>query len=345
MLSDAEEQDIVHRVLEVGDVVRLPATTPSLAPANAANGVASAPVLSLKAAEKRDWLAIMRAVLHEEDAPPGTLLGGKVLDPGVDWRARLVERVLDRLQAGIVDFGHDQQQGQQVFKAPSSTPLSPPAVKHPLRSSARSRFTDRKNAVLVVDRPESNAFSFGFYGSVDEPEPGVIIVFSGAIDEILGGRKLEDDVHPSAFDLDGRGQERGQGMAIHDHQQKTAEMLVDLSHEPHWLRSFFGSILPSGSGGARKQQQSRLQDVEQQRLAAETHLAAVRPEEEQALAVLLAHELAHLVLSHTIESYATTALLWPQLEKLGWDSEFLFDVVFVGGWGGARTARFVSGGR
>lgn len=54
-------------------------------------------------------------------------------------------------------------------------------------------------------------------------------------------------------------------------------------------------------------------------------------EQEEALAVLVAHELAHLVLSHTIESYATTALLWPQLEKLGWDMlrVFIYPVTAV----------------
>lgn len=42
-------------------------------------------------------------------------------------------------------------------------------------------------------------------------------------------------------------------------------------------------------------------------------------EQTQALAVLLSHELAHLVLSHTLESYASTSLLIPHLTKLGSD--------------------------
>lgn len=40
-----------------------------------------------------------------------------------------------------------------------------------------------------------------------------------------------------------------------------------------------------------------------------------------AMAVLLSHELAHLVLSHTLESYASTALLVPHLSKLATDGQ------------------------
>lgn len=43
------------------------------------------------------------------------------------------------------------------------------------------------------------------------------------------------------------------------------------------------------------------------------------PAQTKALAVLLSHELAHLVLSHTLESYASTSLLIPQISKLGSD--------------------------
>lgn len=45
-------------------------------------------------------------------------------------------------------------------------------------------------------------------------------------------------------------------------------------------------------------------------------------EQTQSLAVLLSHELAHLVLSHTLESYASTSLLIPHLSKLGSDGEW-----------------------
>ena len=139
--------------------------------------------------------------------------------------------------------------------------------------------------MLVIDRPEANAFSFGFYGSANAVEPGVIIVFTGAIDEIMRGNIDADK------------------LALQHVEPSPAQ-----SHEadPSWLRSFFGNIV----GAPPRPQNLRQQQI-----------IAVSEQQEQALAVLLSHELAHLALSHTIESYAQSTLLWPQLEKLGWDSE------------------------
>jgi HEXXH motif-containing protein len=89
----------------------------------------------------------------------------------------------------------------------------------------------------------------------------------------------------------------------------------ELKQEPSWLRAFMESLIPATSPSHGMGRNA----------AAARRNGPIRPnvtkEQEEALAVLLAHELAHLVLSHTIESYASTNLLWPQLEKLGWDSK------------------------
>lgn len=43
----------------------------------------------------------------------------------------------------------------------------------------------------------------------------------------------------------------------------------------------------------------------------------------KSLATLLSHEFAHLLLSHTLESYANTTLLIPYLQKMFSDGEYL----------------------
>lgn len=264
LLNNDEEQDIVNKVLEIGAMEHVTSEKHGRSTSTARTG-------------QRDWLSIMRTVLGEENAPEDTLLGGKVLAPS-DGRTHLVEQVLAKLERGVPSLNFDT--------TVSSLDIEPPPLSYPLHNSARCSHLQPRNAVLVIDRPESNAFSFGFYGAVNEPQPGVIIVFTGAIDEIMAS---------------GMGSEKSKTDVV---QQFNQDFEHGSALEPSWLRSFFGSLL---SPTPIQNNRSR---------PATTPMSH---EQEEALAVLVAHELAHLVCSHTIESYATTALLWPQLEKLGWD--------------------------
>jgi hypothetical protein len=276
LLSEAEEMEIVDKVLEIGNNTEV---------ADASGAIVQE--------GKRDWLGIMRAVLNEEDAPPGTLLGGAVLDSKTDWRAQLAENILARLEDGVPALRATSHGGDTSLHDISFSDLSPPSLRYPLGTAARTSRLGQRNAVLVVDRPESNAFSFGFYGSVDRREPGVIIVFAGAIEEIVNAERRDQPMGPQKP----------------YHPLYEAQQQLDISNEPSWLKNFFASLVPHtpASQSAAKQQ-----------------IGHVTKQHEEALAVLLSHELAHLVLSHTIESYANTALLWPQLEKLGWDSKLPF---------------------
>lgn len=294
LLNEKEEQDIVNRVFEVGAT---PVSEPAVARAQA--GAAGGGVATGAA---RDWLTIMRAVLGEEDTPEGTLLGGKVLDSRTDWRARLVEDILDKLETNLPNLAHVDDSAMLPSRAGATadgpnTSILPPPLRYPLASSGRTVHLSRRNSVLVIERPESNAFSFGFYGCVDEPQPGVIIVFTGAIDEIMkaGGAKE----HMGPLEL--------QAAQAKAYEQHAGVLAATKEEEPSWLRAFFGSIVPTSATPV-----PMLNNASQV-------VVPVSKEQEEALAVLLAHELAHLVLSHTIESYASTTLLWPQLEKLGWD--------------------------
>lgn len=263
LLNQDEELDIVNKVLDIGEVESL--------------GVTRDDQWTKDIKNERDWLTIMRTVLGEDNAPEGTLLGGQVLSPA-DWRTGLVEHILTKLERGIPAL--------KSSEAATLLEIQPPPLSYPLGNSARCTHLRRRNAVLVVDRPESNAFSFGFYGSVDEPHPGVIIVFTGAIDEIMASGIRPNQNKPTA--------QPG---------HSNSSLRNDIQ-EPGWLRSFFGSLLAPPE---------LLNDRSEPAISPLSHA------QEEALAVLIAHELAHLVLSHTIESYANTALLWPQLEKLGWD--------------------------
>jgi Zn-dependent protease with chaperone function len=96
-------------------------------------------------------------------------------------------------------------------------------------------------SVLLIDRPEHNAFALGWTPDTAMPgniSPGVICVFTGFLDHILAQQ-------------------------------------VD---------------------GASREETATAQSKQ--------------------LAVLLAHELSHLVLGHTLEAYANSMLLWPYLQRM-----------------------------
>lgn len=290
LLNEKEELDIVHSVLQVGETEL------------STSGMSSAS--SVQGAEERDWIAILKAVLGEDEqnSLPGTLLGGKVLDP-TDWRVQLAESVLAKLEENVTAlYSADSAQLSQRLS------ILPPPLRHPLSKSERTKHHKGiHNSILVVERPESNAFSFGFYGATEQNQPGVIIVFTGAIDDIMqaGLTSTSATLVESAPAL-GKKTEVEAKYALDYAPKYSHSSGLD---EPSWIRSFFGSILPTAS----------LPHIDSSFHGQVEQGVAVSREQEEALAILLAHELAHLVLSHTIESYASTTLLWPQLEKLGWD--------------------------
>lgn len=145
----------------------------------------------------RDWVVILRNVLGVEDEgiSPTTgrriFLGGEVLDAR-DWRVRWTEAVLRALESGIQGL---------ATRSPSSefTPegvLSPPPNNFPLgprpahlgASPSGESIDDAQPFfaeydLVVIDRQEPNAFSFGF--GPDEPESsiagrrGVVVVYTG----------------------------------------------------------------------------------------------------------------------------------------------------------------------
>lgn len=151
-------------------------------------------------AGQRNWLAILRNVFQENASDPGSLQGGSVLDPKVDWRAKWVEDVLRKLENAIDKCDLTSQSLVGLAEdSDGSVVLHAPPVKYPL--TARCTISndenqdsvpdDRRNLLtkhgcVVVDSPSFNAMSLGFgplaisrHGVTDEA-PGVIVVYTGA---------------------------------------------------------------------------------------------------------------------------------------------------------------------
>lgn len=183
MLSPTEEADLVASILASGTLPSFP----------------DAPI-------QRDWVTILRNVLELSDEGRSSttgrrvLLGGEVLDER-DWRVRWTEAVLRALEAGVPVLG--QEEGDGVAGV-----LQPPPTKFPLR--ARPTEMSAKDLgwegatllgkhleghaqgklvaeydLLVLERDEANAFSFGFgpdeldAGDDSRGRRGVIVVYTG----------------------------------------------------------------------------------------------------------------------------------------------------------------------
>ncbi|GAA6017494.1 hypothetical protein JCM8202_005706 [Rhodotorula sphaerocarpa] len=293
MLSPAEEAELVDSIF-------------AAAPASASTGaVAPAPE-----GTSRDWVQILRHVLQlpDEGLSPETgrrrLLGGEVLDQR-DWRVRWTEAVLRALEKG----GLSALTGTDSSRMSKGSALPPPPTDYPLelRPEAlthRERWRDelvlakpfeahqahRQGAgpalaydLLVIENDSTNAFSFGFGpGPVGEATRGV--PRRGVIVVYTGFlREI----------LGGN----------------EATPPPKTSAAPP-RRSFF-----DGLKGAAPASNAPPDSIS-------AHLVpAVLPTDAQtkSLAVLLSHELAHLTLSHTLESYASTNLLLPHLARLTTD--------------------------
>ncbi|BGP25053.1 metalloendopeptidase [Rhodotorula toruloides] len=296
MLSPAEEAELVDSILSSADKSPFVASPPE--------------------GTSRDWVTILKRVLElpDEGVSPVTgrrrLLGGEVLDQR-DWRVRWTQAVLQALEKGA--------SAALTASAGSLSPsiLAPPPTAFPLEPrpealgqgaagwadelvfsktlEARHARTEHDEAgvplrleydLLVIDRKDANAFSFGFgpdevpSGQAVEPRRGVIVVYTGFIDEILGRGStdvpvLSTPVPPAAKRL------------LFDFSRPASAPAQPASFDPV-AANLVPKVLPTDA-------------------------------QTKALAVLLSHELAHLALSHTLESYASTNLLVPHLARLTTD--------------------------
>ena len=258
----------------------------------------------LKQLQGDGWYHAVLEVISQ-DGPPDII-------PSTDWRYQLVESVLRRLERTIPILAAekkinlpwpDRNPDDVPFPPPSKYPLMPrPSAKEYLRwfcdswcpesrklkeqqqsshQSSRQHDGDAPHLVpgppynlIVVDRPDcDNAFSFGF----GPDGGGGIVVYSGFLDNILG--------------------KNGDELA----QYRTLDV-------PPPSRSMFSEVMGSLLG---------FSSFSSSVPAARTRLSSAQPpcnptdEQITQLAILLSHELSHLILSHHLETLSAGTVFIP----------------------------------
>ncbi|KAL5486017.1 hypothetical protein ACEPAI_7061 [Sanghuangporus weigelae] len=242
-----------------------------------------------------------RAVLEviSQDGPPNII-------PPTDWRYQVVESVLRRLEDTIPILAAeksadlpwpDRNPGDIPFPPPAKYPLKPrPRAKEYLRwfcdtmcceeeqppAATTSDTVDSPHLIpgppynlVLVDRPDcDNAFSFGF----GPDGGGGIVVYSGFLDRVFGDGFASTIENPSPLP-----QVPAQSRSI--------------------ASEFMGSLLAFSRpiSSPVPQPQRPLTSVPRE------------PTEKQLtqIAILLAHELSHLILAHHLESLSAGTVFLP----------------------------------
>lgn len=250
-----------------------------------------------------------------EDGPPTII-------PPTDWRYQWVNSTLRELESVIPVLSHEKTADPEKMwleRGPDEAPFPPPA-KHPLRprpnakeylrwfcdsmcektpmgrgktggADSRSMHSTANPDVVhlvpgppynlvLVDRPNcDNAFSFGF----GPDGGGGIVVYSGFLDRILSRQQQQQC---TAF-TEGA-----------DSQQTTVSTLP---HPPpsqastFSISSLLGSLFALAPSPPQPTQPS----------------CTPSPDQTAKLAILLAHELSHLILSHHLETLSSASVLIP----------------------------------
>lgn len=272
------------------------------------------------------WFAAVTDILAQDtplsSSPSPTT--PKILPP-YDWRVSWVEHTLRRLEAAIPVLQHEaalepdwlaRGSDDAPFPPPAAYPLRPRpryseylrqlaemhASTHPVADSelcekAKARVRARlaraagevthsalagpPYSLMLVDRPDSaNAFSYGF----GPDGAGGIVVYSGFLDEVLN--RNGDGAEEVRLEMDSPAPGRGQMQ----------------ERESSWVTTLFGSLFS-------------LSPAPPSTPAHPTPTAAQTEE----LAVLLAHELAHLILAHHIETLSSSSIILPGVLSIGTD--------------------------
>jgi Zn-dependent protease with chaperone function len=234
----------------------------------------------------------------ESPAPP--------VVPMADWRWNWVNGVMRRLERGLEEHCRAEREGRDISQAfagvgprSASDLLPPPPPDHPLHPRSRGsavlhgalegKEADRHIAVgppyalLLLDNEERNAMSYGF----GEGGSGGVVVYTGILDEILSSTQGQKEVKP----VDGKAG------------------VISTSKPTSGIWQF---LFGRSSSGSQPSDSSRNHG---------TATYPPEPTEEQTLqlALVLAHELSHLVLSHHLESLSWSEIVIPGATGLGSD--------------------------
>ncbi|THH20727.1 hypothetical protein EW146_g686 [Bondarzewia mesenterica] len=223
------------------------------------------------------------------DGPP------KIIPPS-DWRYAWVRDTLRRLESAIPTLGIEQTlEPAWLERGPDDVPLPPPA-DFPLRPRPRASEYIHLVCQLTNSRPVSTTphiIPGPPYSLVVVDRPDACNAFSyGFGPDGAGGLVVF-----SGF-LD-------QIMKRHPPSQATTTSNLPQSEETSWWQLLFGSFL------------SVTPPVQQYQPT---------PEQTSDLAILLAHELAHLVLSHHLETLSSKSVILPGM--LSFISDFVRTLIF-----------------
>lgn len=238
----------------------------------------------------------------ESPAPP--------VVPMADWRWNWVNGVLRQLEKGLEEHCRAEKEGRDFMQTLISNGvgsrstgdlLPPPPPDHPLHPRSRGsavlhgalegKEADKHIAVgppyalLLLDNEERNAMSYGF----GEGGSGGVVVYTGILDEILSSNPMQEG--------------EGKKQELHP-----VDSTVPAVKPPKGIwELFFGRSSSSNSPSNM----------------ATNPISSYPPEptEEQTLqlALVLAHELSHLVLSHHLESLSWSEIVIPGATGLGSD--------------------------
>ncbi|KZT73703.1 hypothetical protein DAEQUDRAFT_721773 [Daedalea quercina L-15889] len=221
----------------------------------------------------------------------------RLIDPS-DWRYQWVLSTLRRLENVIPVLSHEEElRPDWIDCGPDDIPQPPPA-KYPLRPCPRACNYFRKFAEAARNRTAQTPAHI-----IPGPPYSLLVV--------------DEPDSSNAFSY-GFGPDGGGGIVVfsgflEDVLRNNPHALVEEPQPTSWWSYLFGSFFG---------------------LAPRAPAHPVPTEEQtEELAVLLAHELAHLVLTHHIETLSTGTIIWPGVITIFTDivRSFLFPVTMLFG--------------
>ncbi|KAI6039872.1 hypothetical protein EDC04DRAFT_2682074 [Pisolithus marmoratus] len=221
------------------------------------------------------WTQAVLDVLSS-DGPPKLI-------PENDWRYQWVRETLRRLENAIPVLQHEHESSDKWLETGPDQPPLPPPPSHPLHPRPRASDRVRKfNETLCGRRSSSSAHVIAGppYSLLIVDKPDAINAFSygfgpnGASGIVIYSGFLDDILARSSND--------------------NTTTLQQKAEETSWWAQVFGSIFSVSASNP----------------AAHPHPTPTKDQTAD-LAILLAHEVAHLVLSHHLETLSSGAIIVP----------------------------------
>lgn len=228
------------------------------------------------------WYQAVTDILSNEGPPK--------LIPAHDWRYQWVQDTLHRLESVIPILQHEHELNAHWLDVESDKPPLPPPAEYPLKPRPRAADQMRRFSDTLCGRksiPSAHVISGPPYSLLIADRPDAANAFSygfgpdGACGIVVYSGFLDDILSKAP---------------VHSISRPTSATHLQ---ESSWLSSTFGTLF----------------SVPPTSPTAPLHRI---PTEEQTteLAILLAHEVAHLVLSHHIETLSSGTIIMPAIVSM-----------------------------